>query len=73
MSEDSDEFQRIVIARELVRRPEIKFLAGVLYNLTTGVVDKNEIPPIYITIAYKLITQKHARELLLAAIGAATP
>lgn len=73
MSEQSDEFERVVIAREMVRKPEIKFLAGVLFTMTTGVVSKEEIPPIYITIAYKIITKPQARELLLAAIGAAMP
>jgi hypothetical protein len=73
MSEQSDEFERVIIARELVRRPEIKFLAGVLYTMTTGDVEKNDIPPIYITIAYKIITKPEARALLIAAIGAAIP
>lgn len=67
-----DEFEQIAIARDLVRKPEIKFLAGVLYTVTTGIVDKSDIPPVYITIAHRILTRPNARELIIAAIGAAS-
>lgn len=75
MSHDNDdlnEFERIAITRDLVRKPEIKFLAGVLYNLATGSVDKTAIPPVYVMIAHRIITRPSARAIIIQAIEAAS-
>lgn len=75
MSHDNDdlnEFERIAVSRDLVRKPEIRFLAGVLYNLATGSVDKTSIPPVYVMIAHRIVTRPEARAVLLQAIGAAS-
>lgn len=68
-TQDNDEFERIAIARDLVRKPEIKFLAGVMYNLATGHVgSQDDIPPIYVMIAHKIITKPGAKTLLIQAM-----
>lgn len=68
MTDNLNEFERVAISRDLVRKPEIKFLAGVLYNLATGDVDKSDIPPVYVMIAWRLITKPHARDLFKQAL-----
>lgn len=64
-----DEFQAIAISRDLARKPEIKFIAGVLYSLATGRVVDEEIPPVYIMIAWRLLTKPNAKQLFIQALG----
>lgn len=66
----NDEFDQIIIARDLVRRPEIRFLAGCIYNLATGTVvgANGEIPAVYVMIAHRIMTKPGAKQLLIQAM-----
>lgn len=71
MTNDPRDFEQIAISRDLVRKPEIRTLALTLARInSTGPVDKNEIPPIYVQLAHRLLTRKEARQLLLATLEA---
>lgn len=63
-----DEFAAIAISRDLVRKPEIKFVAGVLYNLATGAVVTEDIPSVYVMIAWRLLTKPNAKKLFIQAL-----
>jgi hypothetical protein len=62
------EFNLAAISRDLIRRPEIKHLAKVLAMLgPTGPVTE-DIPPIYIYQAYRLIEKPELAEILKTTI-----
>jgi hypothetical protein len=49
-------FEDIAIARDLVRKPEIKLLAMCLYRIAaTEPVDKDNIPPMFVRMAHRMI------------------
>lgn len=66
-----NEFERIAVARDLVRKPEVKLLANILFRIggTTSIAtEADEIPAFYIILAHRIMTRKAERELLLEAI-----
>lgn len=63
------EFQLAAITRDLVRRPEIRHLAKVLSKLgPTRPVEGDDIQPIYIYMAFKLIEKPELAAMLMATI-----
>jgi hypothetical protein len=62
-----NEFQQIVIARELAHRPEVRHLARVIYMTATDPVE-TETPPLYINLAKQLIDDKAKRDQFLVAL-----
>jgi hypothetical protein len=64
-----DEFEAIAISRDLMRKPEIATIALALARInapTNVVVTKDRIPPVYVTLAYRLITHDADRQAFLA-------
>lgn len=61
----SDDFKDIAIARDLARKPAVKLLALTLWQIYTDAPkDKDNIPPIYVRLAYNIITDpQHLRHL----------
>lgn len=61
----SDEFRDLAIARDLTRRPQVKLLALTLWRMATDdPIDKDNIPPIYVRMAHRMITDpQHIRHL----------
>lgn len=75
MPDNNDEFENIAIARDLVRKPEIATIALALARInapTSAVVTKDNIPPIYVTLAYRLMTRHPERQAFLALIDMLT-
>ncbi len=70
MSDDTNviEFNIRAISRDLARRPEIRHLAKVLSMLGPRELVTDEIAPIYIYQAYKLIEKPAMAELLVTTI-----
>lgn len=71
MADEYDEFEAVAVARDLMRRPNIATLALALarLNAPTGiVVNKERIPPVYVTLAYRLLTKRDERLAMLALI-----
>lgn len=69
MTDNIDEFQLVAITRDLARRPEVKHLAKVLSMLgPTRPVEGEDIQPIYIYMAYKLIEKPELTEILKTTI-----
>lgn len=63
------EFELAAVARDLGRNPEVKIIALALARLyvpTGVVVDKENIPSIYIMMGHTLIKNKVKREAFLA-------
>ena len=61
MSNKSDEeFRDLAIARDLVRKPQVQLLAMTLWRIHTDLpTDKENIPPIFVRMAHKIITDPH--------------
>lgn len=70
---DLTDFEQVAITRDLVRRPEIKVLAYTLAKINSnGPIDRDNIPPLYVTLAYRLITHRAKREALTSILEALT-
>jgi hypothetical protein len=65
MSAENPTFEDISIARDLVRKPEVRMLALCLYRIgTTEPVVKDNIPPIYVRMAYRMLKEpKHMDDI----------
>jgi hypothetical protein len=63
MTSEQD-FEQVAIARDLVRKPEIKLLAKTIASIHGAAVD-DDIPPIFVTLAHRLITRPEKKQLLL--------
>lgn len=61
------DFELIAVTRDLVRHPETRFLASVLYHIATGAVDNNPAP-IYVMLAHKIINHPGAYTTLAHAL-----
>lgn len=62
---NGDEFRDLAIARDLARKPQVRLLAMTLWRISTDdPIDKDNIPPIYVRMAHRIITdQQHLRHL----------
>ena len=70
-ADEYDEFEAIAIGRDLMRRPQIATLALSLarLNAPTGVVvHKDKVPPLYITLAYRILSRRDERIALVSLI-----
>ncbi len=64
-----NEFELAAVSRDLARNPEVKIIALALARLyipTGGVVDKENVPPLYIMMGHTLIKNRAKREAFLA-------
>lgn len=61
------DFELVAVTRDLVRKPETRFLASVLQHIATGVVEPQPAP-IYIMLAHKIINNPGAVSTLLHAL-----
>lgn len=58
MTHENPSIEDIAIVRDLVRRPEVKMLAMALAKIgspSTAVVDKDNLPIIWVRMAHRLI------------------
>lgn len=69
MTNNPTDFEIIAITRDLVRKPDTRFLAIALQRIgsTTPVVN-NEPLPIYVVLAHKIINHPGAMSTLLQAL-----
>lgn len=61
----SDEFRDLAIARDLIRKPQVRLLALTLWQIyTDDPKDKDNIPPIFVRMAHRIISEpEHLRHL----------
>lgn len=62
---NGDDFRDMAIARDLIRKPQVKLLALTLWQIyTDDPKDKENIPPIFVRMAHRIITEpQHIRHL----------
>ena len=62
---NGEDFKDIAISRDLARKPQVKLLALTLWRIYTDApIDKDNIPPIYVRLAYNIINDpQHLRHL----------
>jgi hypothetical protein len=69
MTNTPTDFEQIAITRDLIRKPETRFLASVLESIATSSVAKTSEPkPIYVTLAHKIINHPGAMSTLQHAL-----
>lgn len=62
---NGDDFRDLAIARDLMRKPQVKLLALTLWRIyTDDPMDKENIPPIFVRMAHRIINDpQHLQHL----------
>lgn len=60
------DFELVAVTRDLIRNPDTRFLAKAIQTIATGSVE--EVAPIYIMLAHKIINKPGAMENLKQAL-----
>lgn len=70
-----NEFEAVAIARDLMRKPDVRILALAIANLMatpTRPVHRDNIPPLYLIMANRLLNHPVERKAFLALLDLVT-